>query len=70
MHVSVLHPAMGIAFAHRVYRSTMVKRYVMDSDSGSGPTMSTWRDPKRQSGRVRVCRGAWTCHCNLEDWQG
>ena len=40
--------------AHRVYWSTMVKRYVMDSDSGSGPTMSTWRDPKRRSGRYMV----------------
>ena len=37
MHVSVLHPAMGIASAHRVYRSTMVKRYAMDSDPGTGP---------------------------------
>ena len=35
--------------AHRLYKSTMVKRYVMDSDSGSRPTMSTWRDPKRWS---------------------
>ena len=34
MHVSVLHSAMGIASAHRVYRSTMVKRYVMDSTVG------------------------------------
>ena len=58
MHV--LHPAMGIASAHRVYRSTMVKRYVMDSDSDCGPTMSTWRDPKHRSGRVRGCRAALT----------
>ena len=67
MYVSVLHPALGIASAHRVYRSTMVKRYVMDSDSGSGTTMSTWRDPKCQSGRVHGCRGALICRCTLED---
>ena len=70
MHVSVLHPAMGIASAHQVYRSTIVQRYVMDSDAGIGPTMSTWRVPKRWSDRVRGCRGAWICRCILENWQG
>ena len=54
MHASVLHPAMGIASAHRVYQSTMVKRYLMDSDSGSGLTMSTWRDSKSS-----VRQGTW-----------
>ena len=41
MHVLVVYPVMEISFAHQVYQSTMVKRYVMNSDSGSRPTMST-----------------------------
>ena len=42
VQVGVFASGRGMASGHRVNRSIMVKRYVIPSLGGSGPTKSTW----------------------------
>jgi hypothetical protein len=51
----------GLASAHRVVRSTMVKMCVLPCEGGSGPTMSTCTWEKRRSGMGMAVAGGVMC---------
>jgi hypothetical protein len=51
----------GAASAHRVVRSTMVKKCVLPCEGGSGPTISTCTWEKRRSGIGMAVAGGVMC---------
>ena len=60
----------GKASGHLLKRSTIVSRYLHPSDSGSGPTRSTWIDPNLLLAGGRTVRGAFVCLPTLDAWHG
>ncbi len=51
----------GMASAHRVVRSIMVKMCVLPCEGGSGPTISTCTCEKRRSGIGMAVTGGVMC---------
>ena len=68
-HVSAEMSAIGTASIHLVKRSTIVSKYLMPLDSGSGPTRSRWSEPNLLSGRSQRTTGADTCMVTFASWQ-
>jgi hypothetical protein len=60
----------GIPSGQRVYLSMVVRQRRKPEETGSGPSRSICTRGKREDGKLKLPRGAFTCRVTLERWQG